>query len=943
MPSRKMSRRRFIKRTGAALATTGLLSSSAIPSLAGDEPPPPAGSRNVAIIVDPADPVASSPPAKWAIAQLTDVLKSKNLAVRQYAKIADAKPNEFCIVAAGVKSPSLEKLIGTSGMKIPDAPETVALASAGVDNRQTLFACGSDARGLVYALLEVADRVTHADPPLAALETQKPIIEQPANAIRSISRLFVSDVEDLPWYRDKTFWRDYLNMLATERFNRFNLALGLGYDFTRDIRDSYFYFPYPFFLAVAGYNVRAVNLPDKERDENLAMLKFISDEAAARGLDFQLGLWCHAYKWTNSEKANYTIDGLNPDNHGPYCRDALAALLKACPSITGVTIRTHGESGVTEGSYDFWKFIFDGAAKSGRKVEIDLHAKGIDEQMIDNAMATGMPVNVSPKYWAEHTGLPYQPASIRDLEKVKISPSPRGEGRGEGAAHSEGAAKPPDETHGGLFSLSNGARRFMRYSYGDLMREDRKYGVFFRMWPGSMKLLLWGDPEMASAWGRYASFCGSKGMEIQEPLSFKGKQGSGLPGGRNAYQDAALKPTADWEKFAYSYRLWGRLLYNPDTNPEVWRRLLRTRWQSAAPAAEQALSYSSRIIPLITTAHLPSAANANYWPEIYTNMSISDPSVPSPYSDTPSPKRFGTVSPLDPVTFCTVDEYVTELVTSKRTGKYSPFRVAAWLLQLATAAKKRLDNVQQSPDFKNNAELQRLAHDVQFQILIGQFFAFKLFAATAYGFSQQAGSARALNQANAAYVTAVEIWMQLSQPTDKIYVSDITFGQDKQLRGNWSARIQAIKDDMQRLAKIQPPDKQTFDREMESYESLKELGQREPERAYFPLQVNHDPANSFKPGADSIVTLTINKKSSTQELASAQLHYRHVNQAENYETADMTADGDRWSATIPVAYTDSHFPLQYFFALYVKDGAAFHYPDLGPNLCNQPYFIIRAT
>ena len=124
MQSRKMSRRRFIKRSSAAaLATTGLLSSSTISSLAGDEPPPPAGSRNVAIIVDPADPVASSPPAKWAIAQLTDVLKSKNLAVRLYPKIADAKPNEFCIVAAGVKSPSLEKLIGASGMKIPETPD----------------------------------------------------------------------------------------------------------------------------------------------------------------------------------------------------------------------------------------------------------------------------------------------------------------------------------------------------------------------------------------------------------------------------------------------------------------------------------------------------------------------------------------------------------------------------------------------------------------------------------------------------------------------------------------------------------------------------------------------------------------------------------------------------------------------------------------------------
>src|SRR5262249_17261183 len=153
------------------------------------------------------------------------------------------------------------------------------------------------------------------------------------NAIRSIGRLFVSDVEDLPWYRDKAFWRDYLTMLASERFNRFNLTLGVGYDFATDVRDSYFYFAYPFFLAVDGYDVRAVKLPEAQRDENLAMLKFISDETAARGMDFQLGLWSHVYQWANSPNANYTIEGLSPDNHAAYCRDALAALLNACPAI----------------------------------------------------------------------------------------------------------------------------------------------------------------------------------------------------------------------------------------------------------------------------------------------------------------------------------------------------------------------------------------------------------------------------------------------------------------------------------------------------------------------------------------------------------------------------------------------------------------------------------
>ena len=45
-----------------------------------------------------------------------------------------------------------------------------------------------------------------------------------------MTRLFVSDIEDKPWFYEKAFWQEYLSMLMTQRFNRFSLTLGLGYD-----------------------------------------------------------------------------------------------------------------------------------------------------------------------------------------------------------------------------------------------------------------------------------------------------------------------------------------------------------------------------------------------------------------------------------------------------------------------------------------------------------------------------------------------------------------------------------------------------------------------------------------------------------------------------------------------------------------------------------------
>jgi hypothetical protein len=80
---------------------------------------------------------------------------------------------------------------------------------------------------------------------------------------------------------------------------------------------------------------------------------------------------------------------------------------------------------------------------------------------------------------------------------------------------------------------------------------------------------------MAAAYGRTANFRGAAGIEICEPLTFKGREGSGKPGRRCAYLDLSLNPkTGDRQKIEYSYRLWGRMLYNPDTKPEVWQRYL---------------------------------------------------------------------------------------------------------------------------------------------------------------------------------------------------------------------------------------------------------------------------------------------------------------------------------------------------------------------------------
>jgi hypothetical protein len=87
-------------------------------------------------------------------------------------------------------------------------------------------------------------------------------------------------------------------------------------------------------------------------------------------------------------------------------------------------------------------------------------------------------------------------------------------------------------------------------------------------------------------------------------------------------------------------------------------------------------------------------------------------------------------------------------------------------------------------------------------------------------------------------------------------------------------------------------------------------------------------------------------------VSAVRLAYRHVDQAERFRTLDLTPAGTggevRFRGEIPAAYTDSPYPLQYYFVLRDGAGRARLWPGLDaagpePRLANQPYYVVRAA
>ena len=287
-----------------------------------------------------------------------------------------------------------------------------------------------------------------------------------------------------------------------------------------------------------------------------------------------------------------------------------------------------------------------------------------------------------------------------------------------------------------------------------------------------------------------------------EPLSFKGRRGSGIAGGRCAYLDKSLKPKWDWEKYLYSLRVFGRLAYNPDTEPDVWRRYLVKQFGAGAEAIEQALANAFHILPIVLTAHGVSAANNLYWPEIYTNLSIPDPNNKNPYFDTPSPKVFGNVSPMDPQLFMRINDFADELLKGKRSGKYSPIEYAQWIEDFADAANKHLAGAKAKSKGKQKPEFRRMAVDVAIAAGLGRFFGAKFRSGVLFAIFEQSGDRTALELSLKTYQKARDFWIELANTAKDIYKHDITVGEMDVIRGHWLDRLPAIDEDIDFMGKI---------------------------------------------------------------------------------------------------------------------------------------------
>jgi hypothetical protein len=330
---------------------------------------------------------------------------------------------------------------------------------------------------------------------------------------------------------------------------------------------------------------------------------------------------------------------------------------------------------------------------------------------------------------------------------------------------------------------------------------------------------------------------------------------------------------------------------------------------------------------------LPSAANNSYWPEVYLNQSLIDPAHPGPYTDTPAPRVFGTVSPLDPQLFYGINEFADDLlkINGERSGKYTPIEVAHWIETYAAEATTSLARGDGRAT-GNRVEYRRVTIDVAVAADLGRFFGAKVRAGVLYRIFERSGDRAALEQALKLYHAAREAWAGIAARTRGVYMADITVGEARQLRGHWADRLPDIDADIAaieaklgsaRAAQSGGPIARAISAALDR-----------PQRRV--VAGRHTPPASFKPGHPLPVEFA-----GERDYRSVLLYYRRVTQAERWQSEAMQSAGRLWRAAIPSEYTKSPYALQYYFEAREAPEFAALYPGFGEQLTGQPYFAVR--
>jgi len=918
---------------------------------------------------------APGPAAQHGLNQLIAALKAKGVAVEQAGSLAAARGETLIVAGTAAGSGAAAALHKSLGVAPPEGAESLLVRRAKWQGKTVWLVSGADDRGLMYALLDVVDRVGWATDPNHPLSEVRDAAERPSVPERGLSIYTMQQADFEGRFFNEDYWARYFDMLARDRFNTFVLIF--GYE-----NAGYFAPAYPYFFDVEGFpDVRVVGLTKEQQERNLKALNRLIQMAHDRGLNFTAGLWDHIYRGgvqsggvkeaDPGKPRPGIVSGLAEKDLMAYHKAALARFLKLVPNLHAVQFRMHGESGLKkEEMPEFWKGIYQVMKEHGPHVLFDARVKDFPDSLIDLALEMGVKIRLNTKYWAEQMGLPFHPTHINRQNQF-------------------------DRRHG----------------YADLLRYPQRYQMQWQLWSGgTTRVLLWGDPEYVRRFAESTHLYGDGGFEVNEMLATKM---ASHPHDLKPFE--LLRPEYryyDWEfeRYWHFFQVFGRLSYNPETPPEVWDREFERRFgKEAAPYVERALHRASWILPMAQAYNFPynRFPTTRGWVEKQRR------------EDLPA---YAKAEPSDTQQFLSISEAARNLLEGKDSAQKHPLETSQWFARVAANVLDSVNQAEKQVGKNRNKEFISTMVDLKILANLALYHSRRIQAGVSYALFDQAHDSNALDDAIAQESRAIEAWEKIVEAAGDVYHDNLMMGLPSSgLAGHWKDELVELRRGLKGLqlererfrpavAEGQPSIAHVPVRQLAPgedlivratvggpqpitsvrvayrhgqgeyrYESLQPAGpwryravipsskltagvdyfieavDQAGQRATSPSQgqtqpiavaVTHDhepPMVTHRPitsaPAEKPLTITAEVRDPSG-VKSVRLRYRSVNQQQDYQTLEMRPTGkkDAYQAVIPAAHVAPKWDLMYLIEVIDSYGNGKIYPDFEKE---TPYVVVK--
>lgn len=825
-------------------------------------------------------------PAEHGMEKIIARLKEKQVSFETAKTLATARGKMLLVAGLARDQELFTTPFQSFAKSVPTNAEALAIQKLAYQGKPVWAIAGSDDAGLMYAELDVADRIgwaTNADFPLSEV---RDTVEKPDLATRGITLFVMNRAYWESRFYDEAYWQRYLDTLARNRFN--SILVTFGYE------DGGFLAPsYPYFFDVPEFpDVKMIGITAAQQRQNVEALNRLIDLAHARGIHFTVGLWDHIYRGGVqnggapggsaglSRPTTNLVWGVTAQNLIPYTQAALKVFFKQFPGIDGIQFRMHDESGLRPAEQTgFWKAIFQTVMETAPKVSLELRAKGLTAAEIQSALESGVNFRLSTKYWMEQMGLPFHPTHIN----------------------------PQDQAN-------------RRHSYADLLVYPQQYRMNWQLWNGgTARIFLWGDPEYARRFLETAHLYGGDRFDVDEPLATKMEA---QPHDMKPFD--LLNPSAryteyEFERYWHLFQVFGRIGYNPNAPPEIWDHEFATRLgPEAGPILEKALHSASWILPRIVASCNP-----------YGGFPMTVGWVEKQhFGDLPA---FARATLSDVQLFESFDEEAQLLIGKGETAKVRPQETSRWLAQTAAGISAQVAEAEKKAGARRGKEFNSTVIDLKMLAALAGYYSQRIPAAVSYRLFDRTQDPRALDDAIADERQAIDFWRQMVDTAGDTYAGDLMFGaRSRNLCGHWRDELAALESG---LAKLEDQRKNAATN-LPSAPAPHCDGQA---GNFGASNIVHQPVLS----APALKPLTIRAAvHSPAGIKWVQVLYRSLDQTKNYETLPLqpTDEKGNCEGVIPAGKLDPRFDFMYFIQAMDNEHQGAMFPDFNQQ---TPYFVVH--